>query len=58
MKLFVIISLVATIGFAFATYHPVRVCEQTSTKTSVHYYDNGGFATIDKPSVICHDSHL
>jgi hypothetical protein len=58
MKTFVIIALVSTLLFAFATYHPTRVCEHVRTTTRITYHNGGGTATTDQPDLFCHDDHL
>jgi hypothetical protein len=60
VKLFLAIAFIATVLFAFATYHPTRVCEHTRVKTTMTYNGTNGGAvvsTTDPADLFCHDSH-
>ncbi len=59
MKLFVTLTLVATVLFGVATYRPTQVCSLASAKTTIVYNaDGSGMATTDSPTYTCRPSHL
>ena len=55
MKLFVLLSLLATLLFACFTYRPVRVCEQVGVQSRI--VCNNGYCVQEtgRPIVVCHE---
>ena len=57
MKLFIVLSLIATALFAGLTYRPVDVCDLQSTQVERKCDEHNCITTTYDPIVVCHPSH-